>query len=99
MGIKIGIVGAGQFSQCFVKLFQAHPYVDEVVLAELHEDRRDKFAKAFSLKQTYASLEELLSSDVDAVAILHKDIFMVLKRYKLCKQANMSIVQCQWLKA
>jgi predicted dehydrogenase len=69
VGITIGIVGAGQFSQCFVQLFQAHPYVDEVVLAELHEDRREKFAQAFSLKQTYASLEEMLSSDVDAVAI------------------------------
>lgn len=69
MGIKIGVVGAGQFSRCFIPLFQAHPYVEEVALAELHADRRDHFAKAFGLKRTFASLDELLAGDVDAVAI------------------------------
>jgi predicted dehydrogenase len=43
--------------------------VDEVVLAELVTERRERFARAFDLKRTYASLEELLGSDVDAVAI------------------------------
>lgn len=69
MGFKLGVVGAGQFSKCFIPLFQAHPYVEEVALAELHADRREQFAKAFHLKRTYASLDELLASDVDAVAL------------------------------
>ncbi|MDF2721486.1 MAG: oxidoreductase domain protein, partial [Paenibacillus sp.] len=69
MGYKIGVVGAGQFSRCFIPLFQAHPYVDEVVVADLYEDRREKYAKAFNLPRTFASLDELLQSDVDAVAI------------------------------
>jgi predicted dehydrogenase len=69
MGYKLGIVGAGQFSKCFIPLFQAHPFVDEVVLADIHEDRCEKYAKAFGLKQTFPSLDELLKSDIDAVAI------------------------------
>jgi predicted dehydrogenase len=69
MGLKIGILGAGSFSKCFIPLFQAHPYVEEVVLAELHADRRHQFAKVFGLKSTFQSLEAMLESDVDAVAI------------------------------
>ncbi|WP_422661134.1 Gfo/Idh/MocA family protein [Paenibacillus sp. EC2-1] len=69
MGFKIGVVGAGQFSKCFIPLFQAHPFVDEVVLADLHQNRVEKYATAFGLKQTYSSLDDLLQSDVDAVAI------------------------------
>ncbi|SHN35014.1 Gfo/Idh/MocA family protein [Gracilibacillus kekensis] len=66
---KIAVVGAGQFSQCFIPLFKSHPYVEEVVLAEVKKERRDKFAKAFSIKRTFSSLEEVLKSDVDAVAL------------------------------
>lgn len=69
MGYKIGVVGAGQFSRCFIPLFQAHPFVDEVVLAEIHADRREQFASIFGIERTFSSLEELLASDVDAVAI------------------------------
>ncbi|WP_164821556.1 Gfo/Idh/MocA family protein [Paenibacillus koleovorans] len=69
MGFRLGVVGAGQFSRCFIPLFQAHPYVTEVVLAETVTERRDKFAKAFRLSEVYDSFEALLKSDVDAVAL------------------------------
>ncbi|WNR46032.1 Gfo/Idh/MocA family protein [Paenibacillus roseipurpureus] len=69
MGFKVGIVGAGQFSKCFIPLFQAHPFVDEVVLADIHPERCNKYAAAFGLERTFSSLDELLLSDVDAVAI------------------------------
>lgn len=69
MGIKLGVAGAGQFSRCFIPLFQAHPYVDEVVLADVHADRRQSFQQAFGIKTTYPSLDDMLKSDVDAVAI------------------------------
>ena len=38
MGLSIGVVGAGQFAPSFIPLFQAHPLVDEVCLAELDPD-------------------------------------------------------------
>jgi predicted dehydrogenase len=69
MKLKIGVVGAGQFSQCFIPLFQAHPMVEEVCLAELLPERREKFGKAFGITRLFGSFEDMLKSDVDAVAI------------------------------
>ena len=67
--MKIGVVGAGQFSSCFIPLFQAHPYVSEVYLAELIPERLDRVAKRYGVTKTYSNFEDLLKSDVDAVAI------------------------------
>jgi predicted dehydrogenase len=69
MGFKLGVVGAGQFSRSFIPLFQAHPYIDEVALAEVVADRRERFAKVFNITRIYDSLDALLESDVDAVAL------------------------------
>ena len=45
LGIKIGICGLGSFGSQFLELYNAHPLVDEVVLADFirdrAEDRRD----------------------------------------------------------
>lgn len=67
--IKLGILGYGQFSGSFVPLFQAHPGVREVVVAELDLERRDAAQKEHQLKEVYANETELFASDVDAVAI------------------------------
>jgi len=69
MGLKIGVLGAGQFAGCFIPLFQAHPYVEEVVVAEWIPERRAEAARRFGIKRTFADLDELLRSDVDAVAL------------------------------
>jgi len=69
VSLKIGILGAGQFAPCFIPLFQAHPLVDEVYLAEIVPERLNRTAEAFGIKQTFSSLEELCRSDVDAIAI------------------------------
>ncbi len=71
MGFKIGVVGAGQFAAGFMPLFKAHPFVDEVSLAELDPDRRAHFAETYGISKTYDSLDDMLkNSDVDAVAII-----------------------------
>lgn len=70
MGIKVGICGAGLFSESFIPLFQAHPLVDEVRVAEVLDERRRSQAARFGVARTYGSLEELCASDVDAVVIL-----------------------------
>jgi predicted dehydrogenase len=67
--VKIGMVGAGSFSTTFLPLFNAHPLTSEVSLAETMADRRERAQEQFSLRNTYSSLEEMLKSDVDAVAI------------------------------
>jgi len=66
---SIGILGAGAFAKCFIPLFQRHPYVKTVALAELIPERRREFATRYGITRTYSNLEEMLASDVDAVAI------------------------------
>jgi predicted dehydrogenase len=69
MGIRLGVVGAGEYANAFLPLFQKHPLVDDVCLAEVFPERRRENAERFKLARTFASLDELLKSDVDAVAI------------------------------
>lgn len=67
--IKVCIVGAGQFSQCFVPLYKAHPLVSEVSLCEVLPDRLNAEAERLKITRTFASYADVLRSDVDAVAI------------------------------
>ncbi len=69
MGIKIGVLGAGHFGRAFIPLFQAHPDVDEVCIAEAFSERRAEQAQRFGITRSFASLDELCASDVDAIAI------------------------------
>lgn len=69
MGLKIGVCGFGVFAPGFMPLFQHHPEVEEVVVAEMNESRRASAAARFGLKRTFDSLDALCASDVDAIAI------------------------------
>src|SRR5690606_6509913 len=69
MAISIGVVGAGQFSRSFIPLFQAHPDVKEVRLAELLPDRLAAEAERHRIEKTYTSVDDLYASDVDAIAV------------------------------
>jgi predicted dehydrogenase len=69
MGLKIGVLGAGRFARAFVPLFKAHPYVDAVYIADLIAERREKYADVFGIKHVFHSFDQLLASDVDAIAI------------------------------
>jgi len=70
MGIKIGVVGTGSFADCFIPLFKAHPLVDEVVLCDLVPDKLKAASDKFGITRTCSSLDEILKTDVDAVAII-----------------------------
>jgi predicted dehydrogenase len=69
MGLKIGVCGLGSFGKQFVELFQAHPLVDEVTVADFHQDRVVEMAKTYGLKRTFNTLEEMLDSDLDAISL------------------------------
>ena len=69
MGLKVGVLGAGAFAGAFISLFQAHPAVEEVCIAEAFPERRAEQAARFGVARAFASLDDLLASDVDAVAI------------------------------
>ncbi|MGW9414775.1 Gfo/Idh/MocA family protein [Arthrobacter cupressi] len=69
MTFSLGVVGAGQFSGQFTKLFNAHPRISEVYVTDVLPERASALVERQHLAGTFASFEELLASDVDAVAI------------------------------
>ncbi len=67
--LKICIIGAGQFSGCFIPIFRAHPGVLEVSLCEIVPERLKLVADESGIERRFSSFAEVLKSDVDAVAI------------------------------
>ncbi|MDQ4492113.1 Gfo/Idh/MocA family oxidoreductase [Sinomonas sp. ASV486] len=68
-GFTLGVVGAGQFSGQFSKLFNAHPVVSAVYVTDVLAERADALVESQGLAGTFASFEDMLASSVDAVAI------------------------------
>jgi predicted dehydrogenase len=69
MTFSIGVVGAGQFGGQFAHLFNLHPGVSGVYVVDELPERAADAADRFDLAGSVASFEDLLASDVDAVAI------------------------------
>ena len=66
--IRIGILGCGDFSAHFTELFKAHPYVEKVSCADTEIEKAKEFGDKFGIDY-YNSLDELLETDINAVAI------------------------------
>ncbi|WP_350002982.1 Gfo/Idh/MocA family oxidoreductase [Pseudarthrobacter sp. WHRI 8279] len=69
MTFSIGVVGAGQFGSQFAHLFNLHPGTSAVYVADELPERAAEAADLYGLAGVKGSFEELLASDVDAVAI------------------------------
>jgi predicted dehydrogenase len=76
VGISLGLVGLGSFGSAFAELFKRHPLVDRMALCDYERDRVDRFASRkswrgkFDPKDAYESLDDLLASDIEAVALI-----------------------------
>jgi predicted dehydrogenase len=70
MGIKLGVVGSTGFASAFIPLFKAHPLVEEVIVCDHVPEKRAAAAARFGIRTTSPSLDALLQTDVDAVAII-----------------------------
>ena len=70
MGFKIGIVGYGDFSRDFVRLFCLHPDVDEVVVADLSPKYCAEAEAEYGVR-TFASYDDMLEQEeeLDCVGI------------------------------
>ncbi|MFA7231524.1 MAG: Gfo/Idh/MocA family oxidoreductase [Victivallaceae bacterium] len=66
---KLAVLGAGSFARNFIPLFQAHPLVEKVGLAELFPERRKEIAERFGIADVFENVDQLCDSDYDAVAI------------------------------
>jgi len=73
MSIKLGIVGVGEFAQCFIPLFKAHPLVAEVTLCDLDANKLDENCTRYGITKKSPSLEHLLTTDIDAVVIMSQN--------------------------
>lgn len=76
MGISVGMVGLGMFGSAFVPLFARHPLVDRIALCDREPERIERFARdpilkdKFNPSDTYASLDDICKSDMDALVII-----------------------------
>ena len=96
MGIKIGLVGLGKFSDDFVRLFNIHPDVDEVVVADLDEEKIEYSKKKHGIKRGFNSFEALLEGapDVNCIAIFtqrHLHGPMIIKALKAGKHVYSAV--------
>lgn len=66
---SIGIVGAGQFSKSFATLWDLHPNVTGLRVTDLRPERAQELADNYSGAVVDETFEDMLASDVDAVAI------------------------------
>ena len=69
MTFSLGIIGAGQFAGQFAKLFHLHPSIGDVYVTDLVPSRAKVLANDLGLAGTFDSLDEMLDSDVNAVAV------------------------------
>lgn len=84
--LKVGITGIGGFAINFIPILKAHPWVEEVRIAELRPERRAEVAKLHGLTTTYASHDEMCASDVDAVLIFTPRMY----HFPFAKQAMLA---------
>ncbi|MCY3023603.1 MAG: Gfo/Idh/MocA family oxidoreductase [Planctomycetota bacterium] len=68
--ISLGIVGVGAFGQGFVQLFRDHPCVRRIALCDLDSARLASVAGRFKIAETYASLDDICKTDIEALAII-----------------------------
>ena len=66
--LKVGVLGCGEFSEHFIELFLAHPYVDSVVVCDVIRENAESFGKKFNTDYCF-SLDELLKKNINAVAV------------------------------
>ncbi len=69
MAFSLGVVGVGQFGGQFAHLFNLHPGVTSVYVVDELPERAAEAVDRFHLAGSKADFDELLASEVDAVAI------------------------------
>ena len=67
--LSIALIGCGQFAQCFVPLFKAHPYVEKIEVCDIIPERAQDYAKRFEVNIVPSFEDALKSKDFNTVAI------------------------------
>ncbi len=96
MKVKIGFVGYGAFSRDFIRLFEMHPDVEKVCIAELFEERREEIKRDHPGVEVYNSYDEMLeqAEDLNSIGIFtqrHLHGPMVIKALKAGKNVYSAV--------
>ncbi len=67
--IKVAIIGCGNFARYFVPLFQEHPYVENVYVCDLVNERAQEYKEKFSVEIIGTFEEVVARKDINCVAI------------------------------
>lgn len=70
MGIGVGIVGLGMFGASWIHHYKIHPDVERLALCDLRADVLAAQAQKHGISETYASLDDICKSDLDALVII-----------------------------
>ena len=84
MKIRIGIVGVGNFSDDFIRLFLLHPDVEKVALADLDSERLKASGEKYGITDLYPSLDEMLKelyNTYKCKAVKEKVADLAVKRF------------------
>ncbi|MBI5832964.1 MAG: Gfo/Idh/MocA family oxidoreductase [Armatimonadetes bacterium] len=69
MGISLALLGCGAFGSSFIRHWRAHPDVARFALCDHDSARLAAAAREHDVTETYDSLEALVASDIEAVAL------------------------------
>jgi len=69
MGLKVAILGCGQFSRHFIPLFRVHPLIEKLALCDMDTKKLNDYANRFKPDDVFASFDALLDSDYEAVCV------------------------------
>ncbi len=68
--MKIGVIGTGQFAGSFIGLWTLHPDVEAIYVTDLVPERAAAHQQRYGVDAVFATVEELIESDCDAVAVM-----------------------------
>ena len=68
-GFTVAVVGTGLWGRRLIPLFKVHPLVDDIALCDLDADKLAAASRDFEIARI-PSLDAVLESDVDAVALV-----------------------------
>lgn len=74
MAIKIGIIGAGGMANYHIPGFQSEG-AEVTAVADINEPAAKRVAQQYGIPTTFARIEDLLRSDVDAVSVITPNKF------------------------
>jgi len=70
VGVKVCLVGLGQFGSQFVALYRDHPLVDRLAVCDMDEAKLAAAAQQNGLTECYRTLDDVCRSDAQAVVLI-----------------------------